>query len=145
MKFVTTPSMLLGLVLLAAGCARQTGEETGATTADHSLARGRYLVENVGMCVDCHSPLGPQGPDPTRLLTGAELIFTPTVPMPDWATAAPAIAGLPSLDDEDAIALLTTGALANGTSLRPPMPRYRLTRDDAIAVVAYLRSLTAGS
>jgi mono/diheme cytochrome c family protein len=129
--------VLLGLTL--AGCSG--GSTPAGASGDQSLARGKYLVENVGMCADCHSPMGPTGPDPARFLHGAELVFTPTVPIPDWATTAPAIAGLPSLDDDEAISLLTTAALSNGTQMRPPMPHFRLNRDDAIAVVAYLRSL----
>lgn len=141
MKMAMETLVLLGLVLLGAGCGKPGGDD--GVVPDHSVARGEYLVENVGMCRDCHSPLGPQGPDPARHLAGAELVFAPAITVPDWASTAPAIAGLPSLDDDDAIALLSTGALANGMTLRPPMPRYRLTRDDAIAVVAYLRSLAS--
>lgn len=143
MKEISSLALLACLALVVVGC--ESGSNTAALSAGESLARGKYLVENVGMCADCHSPMGPTGPDPARFLAGAELPFTPTVPIPDWATTAPAIAGLPSLEDDEAIALLSTGALPNGTILRPPMPRFHLTRDDATAVVAYLRSLTPKS
>jgi mono/diheme cytochrome c family protein len=139
MKDLVITMILALLGPAAAGCG---GNSTPATASgDQSLARGKYLVENVGMCADCHSPMGPLGPDPARFLQGAELVFTPTVPLPAWATTAPAIAGLPSLEDDEAIALLTTAALPNGTQMRPPMPHYRFSGDDAVAVVAYLRSL----
>lgn len=126
--------------LVVAGCS-DAGSETPAPSPQQLVARGKYLVENVGMCQDCHTPMTPTGPDPARWLQGAELPFAPTVPMPVWASAAPAIAGLPSLEDDEALALLTTGALPGGTTLRPPMPHYRFNQDDARAVVAYLRSL----
>ena len=32
--------------------------------------RGEYLVMNVSLCWICHTPLGPKGPDMTRLLAG---------------------------------------------------------------------------
>jgi hypothetical protein len=35
-----------------------------------------------------------------------------------------------------------TGLAYNDLPARPPMPQYRLTREEATAVVAYLRSLT---
>ena len=139
MKATATLILLASVSLATGGCDSQPSK--AAVAGDQSLARGKYLVENVGMCADCHSPMGPTGPDPARFLAGAELIFAPTVPVPNWTATAPAIAGLPSLEDDEAIALLTTGALPNGTTMRPPMPRFRLSRDDATAVVAYLRSL----
>jgi mono/diheme cytochrome c family protein len=125
--------------LLLAGC--QTERPAATPTRDDVLAHGKYLVENVGMCGDCHTPMGPQGPDPARALMGAELPFSPAVPIPEWTTTAPAIAGLPSLSDEEAIAALTTGQMPGGGHLRPPMPAFRFHHDDAVAVVTYLRTL----
>jgi mono/diheme cytochrome c family protein len=40
------------------------------------------------------------------------------------------------------IRLLTTGVWRDGQRLRPPMPQFRMSREDAESVVAYLRSLT---
>jgi len=37
--------------------------------------------------------------------------------------------------------LLTTSVWRNGKTPRPPMPRFHMTREDAEAVVAYLKSL----
>jgi hypothetical protein len=58
-----------------------------------------------------------------------------------WASRAPAIAGLPGFTDEDEITLLTTGHRPLGRSPDPPMPPFRFSRDDAAAIVAYLRTL----
>ncbi|CAM2870044.1 c-type cytochrome [Rariglobus hedericola] len=105
-------------------------------------ARGQYLVEKVGMCADCHSARGPGGMfDLGQWLQGAPLGFSPTVPMPAWAGYAPGIAGLHNYTDAQAIALLTEGKTLNGQPLRPPMPAYRFNREDAEAIVVYLRSL----
>jgi mono/diheme cytochrome c family protein len=58
-----------------------------------------------------------------------------------WASRAPAIAGLPGFSDEDEIALLTTGHRPFAKSPDPPMPPFRFSREDAAAIVAYLRTL----
>jgi mono/diheme cytochrome c family protein len=41
------------------------------------------------------------------------------------------------------VKLLTTGIWTSGEHLRPPMPQFRLSPEDAEAVVAYLKSLNA--
>lgn len=114
---------------------------TTTTVANADLvARGRHLVENVALCADCHSPRLPTGElDRTRWLLGAPLGFKPTVEMP-WAPVAPPIAGLPGYTDEQAVTLLITGVRHDGRSPLPPMPGFKFTRDEALAVVAYLRA-----
>jgi len=42
------------------------------------------------------------------------------------------------------ITLLTTGIWIDGKPLRDPMPKFHMTRADAEAVLAYLKSLTPG-
>ena len=118
--------------------------DSKAVAADPAakLARGKYLVENVGMCADCHTPRGPGGVfDQSRRLQGSVLGFAPLGPMPAWAEAAPPIAGLQAYTDEQALAFLTTGKTIHGQPLRPPMPPYRFNTEDAEAVLVYLRSL----
>lgn len=98
------------------------------------IARGKYLVNNVALCGDCHSPHDQAGAVPAdKELHGSELPFKPTVAMP-WSTKSPAIAGIKN--DQALIALLTGKA-----RLRPPMPTFEMTREDAQAVAAYLKSL----
>lgn len=105
------------------------------------VARGRYLVENVGMCADCHSPRDERGEFiRARWLRGSPLPFTPAVPMP-WAPAAPAIAGLHQMSEAQAVAFLQEGVRPDGSRPRPPMPEFRFNAADARAVVAYLKSL----
>lgn len=125
-------SLLAGAIALSA----QTPD------ADALVARGRYLVENVAGCADCHSTRDQRGQIVPELhLKGAALPFAPTVPMPVWAAAAPMIAGLPGYTDEQAARLLATGLKPDGSMPRPPMPQFRFADEDARAVVAYLRSL----
>jgi hypothetical protein len=106
------------------------------------VERGRYLVEQVGMCGDCHSPHNEKGePVREKILQGTLLPFKPVVSMPLWADKAPNIAGLPGWDDKGAVKFLMTGVAYNDLPARPPMPQYRFNQEDASAIVAYLRSL----
>ena len=106
------------------------------------LEHGRYLVQQVGICGDCHTPRDDKGqPVETKALQGARIMFKSTVPVPNWGEFAPPIAGLPGLTDAEAITFLTTGKDVSGKFGAPPMPAYRFTKEDAAAVVAYLRSL----
>jgi mono/diheme cytochrome c family protein len=130
-------------LIIAGGLAISAVAQTGAAgkPAGGNVARGKYLVTNVGMCGDCHTPMDKKGnPIKAQLLQGAPLMFKPTVPVPTWIPAAPAIAGL-NWTEEQAIAFFTTGKRPNGTEAAPPMPQFRLSKADAAAVTAYLKSL----
>jgi mono/diheme cytochrome c family protein len=120
---------------------RISGGDQGREAASR-IERGQYLVEHVGMCGDCHTPKTDKGEyDRTQWLQGDVLSFKPTVPMP-FAVVAPAIAGLPTLSNEVlAVRFFESGTNASGKLAMPPMPQFRLNHDDALSVVAYLRSL----
>lgn len=121
------------------GCTR-----TDAFKADDDLlAHGQYLVHQVAMCADCHSPRDATGAFVSgKELTGAPLGFQPVVPMP-WTPIAPGIAGLPEgYTEETMVRYLMTGARPGGLPpTLPPMPPYRMNQHDAEAVAAYLVSL----
>jgi mono/diheme cytochrome c family protein len=110
---------------------------------DSRIARGKYIVEGVAMCGMCHTPRTDSGEiDTAHHLDGAAVWLLPAHPQANWPLKAPRIAGTPPASDEDMVRLLTTGIWTNGTYLRPPMPQFRMDREDAESVVAYLRSLT---
>jgi len=114
----------------------------GAAAPGGQVERGGYLVNQVAMCVQCHTPRDANGNlDRTHLLQGAPLPVSSPFPSKQWAFRAPAIAGLPGWSDEDVVSLLTKGHRLNGYMPTPPMPPFRMSREDAEAVVAYLRSL----
>lgn len=131
----------VGAALLAACTPQGAAPET---TEAQLVARGQYLVINVAGCNDCHTPMGPAGPDMSRSLQGADLAFAPIPQMP-WAPRAPAIAGIPSHYTREQFAhFLQTGERPNGVPAPlPPMPAYRMNEDDARAVTAYVASLSA--
>src|SRR5688500_19436741 len=121
------------------GAASQGG---GARATAGNVERGRYLVERVANCGECHSQRDSRGAiiEGTKY-QGGSMVVTPSFTI-DWPNRFPRIAGLPGYTDEQAIRLLTQGAIKrDGTQLRAPMPRFRMTPEDAAAVIAYLRSL----
>lgn len=103
------------------------------------VARGEYLVNNVVLCGDCHTPRGPAGePLTVQSLQGADIGAGP----PGFASYAPALAGAPAnYTEEQFIAFLQTGVRPDGTNPRPPMPAYRLNEEDARAVAAYIATV----
>jgi mono/diheme cytochrome c family protein len=132
----------LVLLLISLACGVSTAQMATRAASAEQLQRGQYLVEHVAMCVQCHTPRNAQGElDRTRLLQGAPVPVPAPFPTLQWAFEAPRIAGLPGWLTEDAVRLLQTGRSARGYAPRPPMPPFRMTQEDAAAVVAYLKSL----
>jgi mono/diheme cytochrome c family protein len=113
-----------------------------ASESENLVPRGKYLVEGVAMCGTCHTPPGISGePDRSKWLMGAPVEPKPEHPDPNWPTRAPRLAGTLPGTDAEMITLLTRGVWKTGKPLRPPMPRFQMTRTDAEAVVAYLKSV----
>ena len=134
---VATLLVLFGLVPFAN---QQDGGKSAA--AADVIARGQYIVNGVAVCWRCHTPRDQHGvPDEQRSLLGGPVPFEPARPTDEWATVAPRLAGLPPGTDEEFVALLMTGISRTGSRPRPPMPQFRLTRSDAEAVLAYLKSI----
>ena len=114
-----------------------------ADSIENGISRGRYLVERVAMCVQCHTPRSQTGELlETRYLQGAPIpVSAPPNFRIDWAYKAPAIAGLPGYTIQEGIKLLMEGVTPDGRIPKAPMPKFRLTRGDAEAGVTYLKSL----
>jgi cytochrome c2 len=144
---------MAAFLLTASGCqnseAQTTAPATPATEAAAAPAKpsplehGKYLVENVGLCADCHTPRGPKGEPDMKLHLGGTMVgFAPIGKVPDWRPFAPKIAGMPSGWTRDhMIKFLETGEKPGGIVCGPPMPPYRFNHEDAIAVAEYLASL----
>jgi len=140
MKDVT--SVLLAAVLCCVAVGDNSLSASAKSASKQQIARGEYLVKAIGQCGDCHTPLDEKGgPNEAKWLQGTKLFFAATVPVPNWADTAPAIAGLQGWDHEKAIQFFMTGLAPNGQPARSPMPQYHMNRADAEAVVAYLESL----
>lgn len=110
------------------------------------VERGRYLVEEVGKCQECHTPYDTEGKmDRTKWLKGATFNFAPITAVKGWHKTSPDITGDSRLferwKDEGVTKFLMTGLNPRGGAAEPPMPTYKLSKDDAEAIVAYLKSL----
>jgi Cytochrome c len=140
MKTTTIKIAIGGAV--AALCLIAQANPVAVPAADAKIERGKYIVHRMALCIDCHSPRDEKGQFVEgKHLTGATLGFKPTVPMP-WMPVAPNLAGLPEgYKREDMIQFLMTGKRPTGAPILPPMPEYRLNREDAEATAAYLESL----
>jgi mono/diheme cytochrome c family protein len=88
-------------------------------------AVGKELVEGY-RCQECHTPKVGGKLDPTKYLKGAG--------------SAVALAGMPNITEERMKRLLKTGTRPDGSSPRM-MPRYRMSEEEAAAIIEYLRSL----
>jgi mono/diheme cytochrome c family protein len=115
-----------------------------SNTNGSSVARGKYIVEGVAMCGQCHTPHDSSGnSERSRWLQGAPVPWLPAKPDSDWPLTTPRIGGTPlPASDADMVRLLTTGIWITGGPLRSPMPQFRMNRQDAESVVAYLKSVS---
>ncbi len=138
---------ILGHGLLAAGLiAASWAASSASANADAQTARGKYLVE-VGGCNDCHTPGNFLGhPDMTKYLGGSDVgfaipglgVFVGRNLTPDKET------GLGTWTTAQIITAFTTGVRPDGRKLAPIMPYEgfsHLTKSDALAIAAYLKSL----
>ena len=119
----------------------------GQDVADSAkVARGKYIVEEVAKCQDCHSPRGESGElDRGQWLKGTVLDFAPLKPVPDWHKVAPDITPGGKMwerwGEAAVLEYLKTGLTPKGKPAGPPMPAYKLQPEDAEAVLAYLKTL----
>ena len=131
------------------GMALTVGIATQQALAQNAqVKRGLYLV-NLGGCNDCHTPgsfLGKR--DTSRTLAGSDVgfaipgmgVFVGPNLTPDKET------GLGNWTNEQIVAAIRTGHRPDGRVLAPVMPYNdfaSLTKDDALAIAAYLKSLPA--
>jgi hypothetical protein len=139
---VLVVSSLLCLAVAVSLSGQQPPTASSSAKVSGNIEHGRYLVENVVMCYECHSTRDPQG----NIVPGTRFRGGPMPMRPswntDWPIQIPRIAGLPGYSDEQAMRLLTQGAIRrDGVQLRYPMPRFHMSPQDAADVIAYLRTL----
>jgi mono/diheme cytochrome c family protein len=108
------------------------------------IEHGRYIVQDVAMCSECHTPRDANGDtDNSRYLQGAAIWITPVHPTTSWGMRAPALAGFEGFTEEQGEQILEKGSGPNGLTIQPPMHIYHMSHADAQAVIAYLRSLSS--
>lgn len=123
----------------------------GAAAEEDPVDRGRYLVDHVIACPDCHTPRDEMGaPLQDRYMAGVEC-FVPLengscLNTPNLTNDA---TGLANRTDDEIKTMITTGVRPTATgdeALNPFMPYYvfhNMRESDLNAVVAYLRSIPA--
>jgi mono/diheme cytochrome c family protein len=117
-------------------------KSSNASPDNAEIARGKYLVEEVAKCAECHTPRDAGGNlIKEQWLQGAPIWITPVRPIPNWADHVPALAGFPSFTDEQGERVLEQGIGPQGETLRPPMHTYHMNKADAKAIITYLKSL----
>ncbi len=110
------------------------------------LERGKYIVEQVARCQECHTPTLPDGSfDKANWMKGATLVGIPAKPIEDWHQKSPDITSTSRLWErwkvEGFVNFLQTAKNPRGGPAGPPMPAYTMKAEDAEAVTAYLKSL----
>jgi mono/diheme cytochrome c family protein len=120
------------------------GVSAGAALAAGSVERGDYLVNSIMACGNCHTPIGAQGFEQDKALSGRlveespaftaiSANLTPAGPTKDWT-------------DEQLAKAIREGIRPDGTLIGPPMPfevYSKISDDDLASIVAYLRTVPA--
>ena len=120
-----------------------------APAMSDKVAYGGYIVNAVAHCFECHTPMGPAGPDMSKMGAGGFEItlapgataVTPNI-TPDGET------GIGAWSDDEVRTAIVAGVRPDGGHVSPPMPTAwfgRMTPEDLDAVVAYLRTIPAVS
>ena len=129
------------LVVSRASSAR-AAQNAPASAQEGQIDRGRYIVQNVAMCEECHTPRDAGGNlDEAHALQGAPIWIVSVHPRTDWANRAPALAGFVGFTEQQGEDILERGIGPSGLPIQPPMHIYHMNHADAQAVIAYLRSL----
>jgi len=152
---------VMGIVVAVGACSSSGTGQTGAggsgggTAADPAVvARGKYLVDHLLVCGECHTPVGADGkPDMTKYLAGSRSY--------DFTTAngdiisvyaenltSHKVEGIGAWKDEWVRGAITKGLDDEMVALWPimPYPEYALmTPDDLTAIVSYLRTVPANT
>lgn len=122
-----------------------------APNTPEAVERGKYLVNNVTVCLGCHSTIDETKPGdflvPGTEGKGRDFGAIPNYPVhiksrnitPDKAT------GIGDWTDGEVVRAMREGVSRDGSPLFPQMPYQTfaktLSDDDALAIVAYLRTL----
>jgi cytochrome c553 len=127
-----------------------SGGSGGATVAALQ-ARGKYIIDHVAACGDCHTPMGMDGkPIQTMYLAGnPDFIVLPNGQKLGTRNLTNDETGLKNRTDAEIKDMFQNGTRPTATGmepLNPVMPYYvfhNMSDEDANAIVAYLRTVPA--
>jgi hypothetical protein len=131
--------------------ATSDGAEAGPSAA--VVARGKYLVNNVAACPECHTPRLMTGAlDKSKFLAGSTVPFADIVPGDEAGVGnvyvrnitQDMMTGIGSWTDAEIKKAFLDGVDKDGKALFPIMPYFvfhNMKAADADAIVAYLRTI----
>ena len=102
----------------------------GVVAAQESkVQRGKYLVEEVARCQECHTPRTETNDfDRAKWMKGATLVAAPSTPIEGWHQKSPDISSTSPLwerwGDEGVVKFLETAKNPRGGKAGAPMPAY---------------------
>jgi hypothetical protein len=105
---------------------------------------GAYLAGPVAHCMECHTPMGPQGPMLDTALGQGGFEFHGPWGVSVAGNLTAHADGLAGYSDDEVKAMIVQGMRPDGSQMLPPMPYGFLagmTPEDLDAIVMYLRSL----
>lgn len=152
----------VALVVALSACGDNLETPDARPRADSSVdagrtpvERGRYIMNNLGACTFCHTPLNPDGTrNNNRLFAGWSC--ADTIPFLDADPTTAGVGcigarnltnhptGLMNATDEAIKEAIKNGVRTDGKKLVPVMPYWvfhNMTDDDLDAIVAYLRTV----
>lgn len=109
------------------------------------VAYGRYIVTAQAHCFECHTPMGPTGPDMSKLGAGGmDITLGPDMVVRTANITSDPETGIGKWSDQDIKNALVKGITPSGGHISPPMPFpwfKNMTPEDLDAVVAYVRTI----
>ncbi len=121
-------------------------ETVSAPAQGVTVEYGAYLAGPVAHCMECHTPMGPQGPMlETDLGRGGFEFHGP------WGVSVAANLtshedGLAGYSDAEIASMIVDGVRPDGSPMLPPMPYgylAQMSEEDLAAIILYLRNLPA--
>ena len=119
---------------------------TGVAAQGKGAEWGKYLTNEIGKCQDCHTPRLPDGKlDESKWMKGTVLNVQPIEPIKKWHKEAPDLTPSGKLwakwGEDAMVKFLIEGVGPRGNPADPPMSAYKMKKEDARAIVDYLKTL----
>lgn len=136
--------LALSGAILGAAIVAMTNFSVRAQDKSALVEWGGYLVNSIMTCQNCHTPIGPNGPDFSKALSGGLSWDQPPFKVTAANITQDKETGIGNWTDAQIKHLLRTGIRPNGVQVAAVMPYgfYKIMTDrDMDAVVAYLRTV----
>jgi mono/diheme cytochrome c family protein len=131
-------NLVVGLIALVAAATTAQAQNGAA------MARGKYLVDTLMTCHNCHTPRGPNGLNMDKQLAGGLRFNEPPFDVTASNITSDKETGIGGWSVDDIKKFLTTGVRPNGVPVANVMPTgfYKvLTARDLDAIATYLHSV----